>query len=329
MNQLKSLLVLASASLMAGAFASPFELLVTETPNGTNPNPTSWKGIQRYGFTGTGSSATMMSSFLPSQVNDPAGLYFNGGELFVGNRHGNTFAASVSRFTYDGNTDVFTANGTITGNGLFGVHGLAIRPGTNDLYASNVNAGVSIFATTGGGATPNGMILSGATRDVMFSADGNNMYVSQGVNGTLTRHNFLTNSDTNYSIAGASGLHFGNWRNDHLFVGDFSSGKVYDIQFDALGAVTSSSAVANVGGAIGVAFSPDNMEMFVSSHTGNTISRFLYNTGTSSWDFQSSIAAGSNLGDIQVISTVPEPATLAVLGIGVVALLRRRRSLAK
>ncbi|MBI1333422.1 MAG: PEP-CTERM sorting domain-containing protein [Armatimonadetes bacterium] len=306
------------------AMASPFEILVTESFMGSNSNSNLWQGIQRYGFSGTGSSATSLTGISASQVSDPVGLFYNGGELFVGNRHGNSFASSISRFTFDAGTDSFTSNGTITGNGLFGVHGVWVRPGTNDLYAANVNSGLSIFSITSSSATANGTLLSGPMRDVTFSADGANLYATQGVNGTLTRYNFATSSVTNYSISGASGLHFGAWLNDDLYVSDFGTGQVFDVKFDANGAVTGSSVVANVGGAIGVAFSPDQQEMFVSSHTGNKIDRFLYDSGNSSWNYESTIATGTNMGDIQVIP-VPEPASFAVLGIGALALMRRRK----
>lgn len=170
-----------------------------------------------------------------------------------------------------------------------------------------------------------GTLLSGPFRDVFFSGDGMIMYATQGVTGNLIRYNFSDSSSTSYNIAGTSGLHNGNWRGDHLFVSDFGSNKVMDIAFDANGAVVSSTVAATVSGAIGVCFSPDQTEMFVSSHTGNSITRFLYNSGTSAWDFESVINTGVAMGDIETIAPVPEPASLAVLGLGALALLRRRK----
>ncbi len=306
------------------AFSSPFEIIATESFSGSNSNSSLWQGIQRYGFSGNGAAAVSLSGIAASDLSDPVGLFYQNGELFVGNRHGNSFASSISRFTFDGGTDSFTANGTITGNGLFGVHGVWMRPGTNDLYAANVNTGLSIFSVTGSSATPNGTMFSGPFRDVMFSADGNNLYATSGVNGNIKHYDFTTGTTTDYTIAGASGLHFGAWRGDHLYVSDFSGSQVFDLSFDAAGALTSSAVAVNVNAAIGVAFSPDQQEMFVSSHTGNKIDRFLFDTGTSSWNFESSIATGTNMGDIQVIP-VPEPASMVALGIGALALLKRRK----
>lgn len=306
------------------AFSSPFEIIATESFSGSNSNSALWQGIQRYGFSGNGASAVSLTGIPASQVSDPVGLFYQNGELFVGNRHGNTFASSISRFKFDGTTDSFTANGTITGNGLLGVHGVWMRPGTNDLYAANVNSGLSIFSVTDSSASPNGTMFSGPFRDVMFSADGNNLYATSGINGNLKRYDFTTGTTTDYTIAGASGLHFGAWRGDHLYVSDYSGSQVFDLSFDPTGALTSSTVAVNVNAAIGVAFSPDQQEMFVSSHTGNKIDRFLFDSGTSSWNFESSIATGTNMGDIQVIP-VPEPASMVALGLGAAALLRRRK----
>lgn len=323
MNTLRITATVLLVGATAFAMATPFEIVVTETKTGSNPNPSDWGGIQRFSFTGTGSAATQLSTIPAGLLSDPAGLCFNGNELFVGNRHGNSSASSISRFLYDWNTDTFTANGTITGNGLFGVHGLELRPGTNDLWASNVNNGLSGFTVTGGGATANGTLMSGAKREVMFSHDGRYLYATEGVSGNLVRYDFNTSTTTSYAISGASGLHNAAWRGDHLFISDFGSSQVFDVAFDANGAVASSSVAASVSGAISLAFSPDSNEMFVASHTGNKIDRFLYNSGTSSWDFESSIATSSNMGDIQIL--VPEPASFAVLGLGALALLRRRK----
>lgn len=325
MKQLRITMIALCLASAGYAFSSPFEILVTETSFGSNPNPANWGGIQRYGFSGNGASATTLTGISAGSLSDPAGMFFNGTELFVGNRHGNGSPSSVSRFLYDSGTSTFSANGTITGNGMVGVHGLAMRPGTNELYASNVNNGLSAFTVTGGGATAMGMLLSGAKRDVFFSADGANMYATEGINGNLVRYEFATSTVTTYAISGASGLHFGNWRGDHLFLGDYSGSKVYDITFDANGAVSGSTVAANLNAAIGVAFSPDNQEMFVSSHTGNSITRYTFNSGTSAWDMTGTINTDTNMGDIQVIASVPEPASMAALGLGALALLRRRR----
>jgi len=72
----------------------------------------------------------MVPGIPAARVRDPAGLAFpaSSSEVFVGNRHGNNsadgVAGSISRFLYDRATRSFTATGTISGNGLAGVHQL-------------------------------------------------------------------------------------------------------------------------------------------------------------------------------------------------------------
>ena len=81
--------------------------------------------------------------------------------------------------------------------------------------------------------------MSGAKRDVFFSADGRYLYATEGVSGTLQRYDFVTNSFNSYSISGASGLHNGNWRGNHLFISDFGTNNVWDLGFDANGTIVS------------------------------------------------------------------------------------------
>ena len=64
-------------------------------------------------------------------------------------------------------------------------------------------------------------------------------------------------------------------------------------------------------------------EMFVTGHTSGEISKFKRNG--SNWDADGVITTGVHMGDIQVVGApVPEPASMAVLGLGALSLLRRR-----
>lgn len=317
---MKATLVIIAFGIVTAAHAQ-FQLLVTETPAGSVGSG-SWMGVRRYDVAGTAGAASLGNGIPTAAVSDPAGLALsNTGELFVGNRHGNSAASSLSRFNYNNGTDAYDPNGTVTGNSLFGTHGIVFSA-AGDLFATNVNGPISRFTYSGGVVTPNGTLGSGPSRDAFVSADGQWLYVTQGVSGTLLKYSIATGALMNsFGISGAAGLHNGNWRGNELFVAGYSSGTVHRIAFDANGDVSTSSIVATTNGPISLAFSPDQQEMFVAGHTSGLIDRYLLNGN--GWQLNGQIATNVNMGDMLVV--VPEPATMAVVGLGFAALLRRRR----
>jgi len=317
---MKTTLLMLACGMAVVAHAD-FQLLVTETPAGSVGSG-QWGGVKRYNINGTGGAAVAGIGIGAALLSDPAGLAMSPtGELFVGNRHGNASASSMSRFNYNSGTDTYDPNGTVTGNSLFGTHGIVFSA-AGDLFATNVNGPVSRFTYSGGVVTPNGILGSGPSRDVFVSGDGQWLYVTQGVSATLLKYSIATGAFVNsFGIAGAAGLHNGNWRGNELYVAGYASGTVHRIVFDANGDVTTSSVVATASGPISLAFSPDEQEMFVAGHTSGIINRFSYNG--SGWSNNGLINTGVNMGDMLV--AVPEPASMAVVGLGVAALLRRRR----
>jgi len=223
--------------------------------------------------------------------------------------------------TYNSGTDSYDPNGTVTGNSLYGTHGIVFSA-AGELFATNVNGPISRFTYSGGVVTPNGTFGSGPSRDAFVSADGLWLYVTQGTSGTLLKYNIASGGLVNiFSIPGAGGLHNGNWRGNELFIAGYTSGAVHRIAFDGNGDVSTSSVVANVNGPISLAFSPDQQEMFVAGHTSGIIDRYLL-TGNN-WQFNGQIVTNVSMGDMLI--AVPEPATMAVVGLGFAALLRRRR----
>jgi hypothetical protein len=320
--------ILVSLVLIAAAVAhADYDLLVTQTPSGSNPPP--YFGVLRFNIDGAGNAAPL-PGIVAADVVDPAGLALSStGELFVGNRNGNDVhpgGGSVSRFLYNAGTDSYIPNGSFA-VGATGTHGLNFSPTTGELFTANVNGPVSRFIVTGGGATPNGSMNSGPARDVLISADGTRAYVTQGVNGNVLVFDVASGTQiTTFAVPGAGALHFGSWRGSDLFLADYTSGSVYDMTFDGAGNPIGATFAANSPSAISVGFSPNGMEMFVPGHTSGLIGRFLNVGGV--WTPNSVINTGVNMGDIQIVevSAVPEPASFAALGLGLLALKRRRTS---
>ncbi len=320
----KRFLALSVLAIVAAPAFAQFDLFVAETRPGSHPNPNEWLGVKHYGFSSSGAAAVAKTGLAAGQLSDPAGLIFSGNELFVANRHANVSASSVSRFVFDQGADTLTANGTITGNSLFGAHGIDFRPGTSDVYVSNVNGPASSFSVTAGGFTNNGTLFPGLSmRDVFFSPDGNFAYATVPSN-FVRRYAFATGTYTDIAITGASTLHNGSWHNGSFYLASFGNGNIHKINIDALGNLTT-TIVANVPDGISVALSPDGQEMYVGRHFGGDIRRLLWDGST--WTDNGSIMVnGVGVGDIAIYSSVPEPFSLAVLaGFAAFTVRRKRR----
>ncbi|MFN8219959.1 MAG: PEP-CTERM sorting domain-containing protein [Fimbriimonadales bacterium] len=315
---MKVISTLGLAMLAVFSVADPFHFLVAETPGGS-VGQDQWGGVRRYDVSGSGGTITQGVGIAKQLLSDPAGLALGpGGELFVGNRHGNSNPSSVSRFLYDGTN--YVPNGTITGNSLFGSHGLNFSP-TGELFVANVNGPVSRFLPSGGNYVANGNLNSGSARDVFFSSNGQYAYVTNA-GSSLAKFDVATGSFlSTLGIAGSSGVHNGNWLGNALYLAANSSGTVHRLTFDANGDIATSDIVASVSDAISLDFSPDGQEMFVAGHRTGNITRFGWDG--SHWNQTDVLNVGVNLGDIQV---VPEPGSLMALAAGSILLLLRRRT---
>ena len=300
-----------------------FTLFATETTSGSLGGNTSlYGGIQQYNFATTGGAATAGPGVDASLLHDPAGLRAAGNSVYVGNRWGNQAGqGSVQEFTFDGAGLNFSQD--ITGNGLQRTHGLGINPITGELAAVNAgNGGASRFLPSGPGFTSNGSWSGGDWRDLIFSADGTKAYVTE-LNSTIRVIDVATGTSTTFGVSGASAMHQMAWNNGSLYVTSFNSSSVHRVDLDASGDPVSSVVVATPAAAIGIAFSTDGQEMFVSGHTSDTIFRFLNNNGV--WDANGTIDTGHNMGYLAVVDSVPEPGTMALLGLGAMAALRRKK----
>lgn len=298
-----------------------FSLFAAETISGSLGGNTSlYGGIQQYNFASTGGVATVGAGVDSSLLHDPAGLRAVGNKVYVGNRWGNQAGqGSVQEFSFDGTSLSFSQD--ITGNGLQRTHGLDVNPITGELAAVNAgNGGASRFSAPG--FTANGMWNGGDWRDLIFSADGTKAYVTE-LNSTIRIIDIASGTSSTFGVAGANAMHQMAWNNGSLYVTAFNSSSVHRVDLDANGNPISSAVVATPAAALGIAFSLDGQEMFVSGHTSNTIFRYMNNNGV--WDATGTIDTGHNMGYLAVADAVPEPGTMALLGLGAMAVLRRRK----
>jgi WD40 repeat protein len=200
------------------------------------------------------------------------------GELFV-----SSYLGLISRFTFDANGN-FTPNGTITGNSLENVHGLAFSS-QGELFAANFSNGtISRFLFDAqGNAIPNGTIaVGGYNQGVAFSPNGElfNTDFSQSVrrfrfdpatgaaipNGSI----FIPEATPGH---GLHGLAFN--AQGELFVAAPDNDRVFRFTFDSNGNPVSNGTITAPGAPLGVAFSSVG-ELFVSNHSGGGLQRFLF-----------------------------------------------------
>jgi hypothetical protein len=288
----------------AALIASPFQIWVTESPPGpSNNDPATWGGIIRYRFSDNGAPGTSLTGIDRSLVADPCGLVFRveSHELLVGNRHGNTGGGSISRFVYDALADDFIPNSSITGNGLAGVHQLALNPVTGELFATNYGGGVSRFLFDEyGNATPNGMIGGSQwTRGVAVSPDGGLLYVTSAT-PVLRTFDLGTGLELDpVSVAGAVSLHFIRLATDEfLYVADPYTSMIYQFAVDETG-VLSGQVDIGAPSAVGEALSPDGLEMFATGHlTSHQITRLRWEEASLSWISVTPLYPGVAMGDI-------------------------------
>jgi hypothetical protein len=318
--------------LCAAGARADFLLATPVAPPGWNPEYNG--GVLLYDFVGTGPLRTLPT--IPGRpqtlLNDPiAAIFDTSGELFVANRHGNVGGGvgSIARFEIDalGN---YVPNGSITGNGLDAVHGLAFGP-SGELFAANFRSDtISRFTfDANGAAIPNGIITLDGSDYVLGLAFSPAGELFANDYGKITRFLFddtgapVPNGSFTVPVDNAGLLSFS--PAGELFIASHDNDTVLRYLFDDTGHPVSNGSIP-VRGPIGFAFSPVG-ELFVSSHGFfspsydpgfGQISRFLFDSDGNA------IANGSivtpSLGQ-PAITVVPEPPSLALVIGGVLGLL--------
>lgn len=261
----------------------PFQIIASETPMVSGGG----QGIRRYLVKDTFGITTQLTPITGELVDDPAGLALrNRKELFVGNRSAHS-GGSIRRFLLEGS--VYTPDYTITGNGAGDCHQLVFDPNNGELFQTNRASGqcARFLFDNDGNSIPNGTIAmpdGDYQLGVAVRPTDRQLFVS----AYQYVRRFGRNGDGSYtyidSFAEGSneGYHFMKFRDDELYLAAFTTNRVLRYSFDASGNPVYKDAVASEG-AVDLAFSPDEQEMFVTNHRNGGISRFRYDPDTDSW----------------------------------------------
>lgn len=306
----------------SGANAA-FTLFASETPAGSlGSNTSAYGALEQYSISSSGGTATAGPGLPSSTLHDPSGLSFYNGHLFIANRHGNTLGlGSVQRADWDGSTlSNVTTVATQASPSDQGFHGIGFGP-DGDLYITTVNNGTHRFRDSGSGYAQIAATSNGAVRDAWITPDGSKLFETTTGNAILVTQ--LTGSGfggtTSFAVNGASAMHQMTMMGGSLYVTGFNSGTVHKITLDGSFNPVSSTTVANSTGAIGIAFSPDAQEMYVSRHSIGDIERF--SLSGSNWTSTGFILTGKSMGYL----AVPEPGVMLGWCAGLCSLLLFRR----
>ena len=258
-------------------------MLVTPVciPGGGNPDTAP---VLRFKFTDTGPLSPLPS--IPGSpttlVKDPSYAAFNSqGELFVANRQGvYNGLGSIARFKFDAGLN-YIPNGSITGNSLEAVCGLAFNT-SGELFAANyLNGTISRFLfDTGGNPMPHDTIQTGVVNQGLAFASNGELFSTHS-NDVVSRWVFDQDtgdaiSNGSFHVAGATSLHGLTFAPDgELFLADPLTDQVLRLTFDNLGSPVANGSIPVAGRPVGLAFS-EMGELFVTSHYSGGISRFLF-----------------------------------------------------
>lgn len=320
MNVLKKGFLVATLATLSATSFGQFRLIAAESFAGsTGSNTSLYGGVQVYDIASTGGAAVSGTGIAASSLHDAIGVVVRGADLYVSNRYGNTIGqGSIQKFGitstgFTGGAEILTASSP----SYQGFHGFSFAP-NGDIWVSTVNSGSRLYS----GTTDIGGTAAIATRDTWVSPDGKRLFETQNTGVRVTN---LTTNTSSFLSLDANFTHQIAFRGGSLYATTYAStGSVYKIDLDANFDPTVATQILTPQEALGIAFSPDGDEMFVSGHQSNNISRYLWNGST--WAANGTISTGHNMGYLTTYTPVPEPGTMAAVGLGIAALARRRRS---
>ena len=298
----------------AGSVA--FSLLVAETPPGPTVPQNLWSGVLRYTLNGDGASLVPATGIDKTAVADPVGLAFRAAssEVFVANRHGNNagdgVAGSISRFVYDPTTGALTANGTITGNGLSGVTQVAFNPVSGELFAANYTGagGISRFTFDGqGNASPNGTIGSGMATGANVSPDGKRLYVTTNPSNAIRQFDLSSGTELAATmVTSTTAMQQITVRgSSELYIASPYNNTVYRFTLDASDNLVLKESITGADAPVGIAFSPDGLELFTGGHlNSDIIDRYQYNAQSDTWTPTTKFTAPASLGYFMILCDV-------------------------
>ncbi|MEZ5163263.1 MAG: PEP-CTERM sorting domain-containing protein [Fimbriimonadaceae bacterium] len=298
-----------------GAFAAPQDIYVSSS--GTN-------SVKRYdGLTGAyiGDFVTAGSGGLTN----PQGIIFGpDGNLYVSSKvPGLTGPSTVKK--YDGTTGAylgdFTTGYTFTfaadlswvGNTLYAAEfsNSGAQRGIHRFDMSGNHLG--LFANTGSGSDGH-----------LFASDGF-FYAVASQEGRIKKFDGTTGAFISaFQVGAGLMLDLRQGSNGNLFVNTFSPGRVQEFDITTGNLVGNFISIApNTQGQLETL---DGNSVLVGSYNGNTINKYNITTGA----FESTFISGGGLVAPNNFTygpaTVPEPATCVALGLGALAVLRRKRT---
>ncbi len=298
-------------TLGLSSFASAdFTIFAAEAITGSlGGNTALYGGVQRHDFVLAGGASVLGTGIPSSQLADPAGVFFQGGKLHVSNRHGNTLGlGSIRSFDWDGsNLSAGTVIASSSVAGFQGWHGSTVAP-NGDIFVSTVVGGSRRFRDTAGTFSDIGGTSLAQVRDVMVSPDGTKL-IETVIPSTLRVSNIVpgsTSFNSSFVVSSANAMHQMTMRGGALYTTSFNAGKVHKVELNSSFLPVSSSVILSVESPIGICFSPDGNEMFISGHTTNRISRFVI-SGIGTWIPNGFIATGKNMGYLATVNR-PGPA---------------------